>query len=142
MPCTLSRFGSLVMNENQPSTSPLASGVGSNWAGTSVMSLGLMSLAFRKAFHTGSLTDCTPIFLPIMACGLGSGFDASDITQKGFFWKRAPTAMSLLPLLTMPEAVMSGAEMPTKAPPESTTASWVTLGPPEMRLTFEKPWAV
>ncbi len=60
-------MGSLVMNENQPSTDPWDSGVGSKPTTTLLTWDAWMLLAFRKAAQTASLTDCTPIFLPIMS---------------------------------------------------------------------------
>ena len=63
------------------------------------------------------------------------------MTQNGFFWYCAPMMTSGAPLL-IAAPVMSGAEMPTNALPAATTASWLTVGPPEIRLTFEKPAAL
>src|SRR6201999_2385275 len=91
MPWTFNRFGSLVMNENQPSTSPVVRGVGSNCTVTLVILDGSRLLACRKAVHTASLVDWTPIFLPIMSWGVLIGDLARDITQKGFFWYWAAT---------------------------------------------------
>ena len=45
-----------------------------------------MLLAARNACHTGVLVSETPIFLPIMSCGVLIGFSAVDTTQNGFFW--------------------------------------------------------
>src|SRR5690242_13728933 len=112
-PLVLSRFGSLVKNENQPSTSLDTSGEGSNWAGTLVTLAGSMPLALRNAFHTGSLVACTPIFLPIMSCGVLIGAAARLMIANGFFWYCAPTK-----------------------------ASWLTFGPPAIRLTLPNPAAV
>src|SRR3954453_18245106 len=134
-------MGSLVMNENQPSTVPVVIGVGSNCTGTVVRSLGLMSLAWRNAFHAEVLVDCTPIFLPIMSDGVGIALSASDMMANGFFWYWAPTMIRSAPA-KIAEPVMSGAGVHTKAAPDATTASWVTLAPPELRLTSEKPAAV
>ena len=49
-----------------------------------------MLLALRKAAHTASLSDWTPIFLPIMSWGVCSGLVAGDMMAKGFFWYWAP----------------------------------------------------
>src|SRR5690349_2075837 len=112
MPLVLSRFGSLVKNENQPSTSFATSGCGSNCAGTFVILLGSRLLAFRNAFQTGSLVACTPIFLPTRSCGLLIGLLARLMMQKGFFWYWAPIATSGAPF-RIAALVMSGEEMPT-----------------------------
>src|SRR5664279_110216 len=106
MPCTFSRLGSLVMNENQPSTSPVVSGVGSNCTVTLVTLDSSMLLTFRNAVHTASLVAWMPIFLPIMSWGVLIGLLASDITQNGFFWYCAATITRSAPLLTA-DAVMS-----------------------------------
>ena len=39
-----------------------------------------MLFAFKNAFHTASLVACTPIFLPIMSCGvlIGLAREAHD----------------------------------------------------------------
>src|SRR5579862_9018431 len=83
-------MGSLVMNENHPSTVPWVSGVGSNPTVTLSTFDASMLLALRNAAHTASLGDCTPIFLPIMSCGVLMGLLAGDMMQNGFFWYWTP----------------------------------------------------
>ncbi len=134
-------MGSLVMNENQPSTSPLTRPDGSNWTGTVVSWLCWMLLALRNASHTEVFVDCTPIFLPSIACGLARGLDASDMMQNGFFWYWAPIVIRSAPL-TILDAVMSGDEMQARAWPEATTSSWFTDGPPASSVIFVNPAAV
>ena len=89
-PLSFSSIGSLVMNENQPSTVPWVSGVGSKLTGTLSILLAAMLLALRNAAHTASLSDWTPIFLPIMSWGVCSGLVAGDMMANGFFWYWAP----------------------------------------------------
>ncbi len=76
-----------------------------------------------------------------MSCGVAIGLLASDITQKGFFWKSTAMILRGAPL-RIAGAVMSGAPMPSRALPDATTASCWTLGPPAMRLTLENPPSV
>ena len=97
-----------------------------------------MSFALRNEFHTASLVAWTPIFLPIMSWGVLIGVFLRLITANGFFWYCAPTVMRLAPWL-IADDVMSGAEMQANAWPDWTTASCCTFGPPESRLTEEKP---
>src|SRR5882757_9237354 len=106
--------GSLVMKENQPSTVPWVSGVGSNWTGTFVIFDASSPAALTKAAHTDSLATWTPIFLPYMSWGVAIGFEAIDMMAKGFFWYCAPMIFSGAPLVTA-APVMSGPLMPTIA---------------------------
>ena len=58
--------------------------------------------------------------------------------QNGFFWYWAPMMTSGAPF-RIAALVMSGEEMPTSALPAATTESWLTFGPPAIRLTALKP---
>jgi hypothetical protein len=62
-----------------------------------------------------------------------------DMIANGFFWYCAPMITSGAPW-RIAGPVMSGDEMPTSAFPDAMTASWATVGPPEIRLTSENPY--
>src|SRR5580765_5901866 len=90
-------MGSLVMNENHPSTWPCVRGVGSKPTLTFVIDAGSRLLALRNAAHTASLTDCTPIDLPTMSWGVSIGALAADMMQNGFVWYCVPMTIRLKP---------------------------------------------
>ena len=118
--------------ENQPSTCLLASGVGSNWAGTLVILEGSIELALRKASQIVSLAAWTPIFLPIMSCGVFSGLEASDMIANGLFWYMVAMIFRSAPLATASEVEL-GLLMPIRTLPDWTFGSMVAVGPPETR---------
>src|ERR1700735_4171898 len=95
------------MNENQPSTVPWVSGVGSNWTVTTSILETSSLAALMKVSQTEALATWTPIFLPYMSSGVAIGVFARDMIAKGFFWYCAPTILSGAPL-TMAALVMSG----------------------------------
>src|SRR5205807_1536755 len=97
VPFAFSSFGSLVMNENHPSTAPATSSAVSKPTDTVCRSDCLMLFTARNAFQIDRLTSCTPIFLPFIEAGVGNEFDASDMMQNGLFWYCAPNTMSLAP---------------------------------------------
>src|SRR5258706_11903662 len=135
-------LGSLVTNENQPSTVPWVSGSGSNCTGTLVIFEASSPAALTKAAHTDSLVAWTPIFLPYMSCGVLIALPLMDMMQNGFFWYCAPMIFRGAPL-TMAAPVMSGALIPTRAFLVTTSVSCgVAEGPPAMRVTDENPWAL
>ena len=99
---------------------------------------GSMLLALRNAFHTASLVACTPIFLPIMSCGVLMGLVARLMIANGFFWYCAPMITRSAPLL-IADAVMSGAEMPTNALPDcDRPRPAARSGRPRCRLTLDE----
>src|SRR5579862_4634316 len=135
-------MGSLVMNENHPSTCPWVSGVGSNCTTTLSTLDASMLLALRKAAHTASLGDWTPIFLPIMSWGVLSGLLAADMMQKGFFWYWVPMTTIGRPF-SMAAAVESSDVTATRPLPVAMTCSWAgALGPEGMMLTELNPCCV
>ena len=115
-PLSASSMGSLSMKENQASTVPWVSGVGSKPTGTVSSWLIEMLLAFRKAPHTASLSDWIPIFLPIMSWGVVIGLLAGDMMAKGFFWYWAPMTTRPKPF-SMAAAVESNDETAIRALP-------------------------
>src|SRR5258706_2542500 len=135
-------FGSLVTNENQPSTVPWVSGSGSNCTGTLVIFEASIPAALTKAAHTDSLVAWTLIFFLYISCGVLIALLVMDMMQNGFFWYWAPMIFSGAPL-TIAAPVMSGALIPTRAFFVTTSVSWgVAEGPPAIRVAEEKPSAL
>src|SRR6201986_90975 len=130
------------MNENQPSTVPWVSGVGSNWTGTTLILDASRPAALMKASQVEVLETWTPIFLPYMPFASRIGDEAIDMIANGFFWYCAPMICSGAPFW-IAAPVMSGEETPTRALPEATSASiGVAEAPPAIRFTELNPCAL
>ncbi len=132
-------MGSLVTSENQPSTAPLVSGVGSNPAPTVSTCDAFRWLACRNAVHTALLAACTPILLPTRSRGVLRGLEASDMMHAGLFGYWAPITVRPAPP-SMAAAVGSRDDTAIRTLPARTAACGDgAVGPPGIRRTALNP---
>src|SRR5579864_8329681 len=128
-----------MIEENHPSTAPCASGDGSKPTGTVVTLAVSMPFAWRNAYQTEELADCTPTRLPMRLWGVLSGLLAGDVMPIGLSWYWAPMTEMPNPFCTAAAAVSSDVTA-TRAWPVSTICSWgVAPGPEGMTRTALNP---